>query len=139
MTMRQWSNLTKCGYLSTQSPLRSTHFFHRLLQHLDSHGTEDLILILEKVLNCRYDLIGPIILLLSQFIVFLHVGEQKIATRSQIRFWRVININQFKATVTHSSHCNHRLVCRSIILVKQDSLRQFFRPSPKCTIFQSPE
>ena len=37
--------------------------------------------------------------------------------------WRVIN--QFKATVTHSSHCSHRVVCRSIVPVKQDSLRQF--------------
>ena len=30
---------------------------------------------------------------------------------------------KFKATVMHSSHCNHRLVHRSIVLVKQDSLR----------------
>ena len=46
------------------------------------------------------------------------------------RIWRVIN--QFKATVTHSSRRNHRLVCRSIVLVKQDSLRHFFRPFTKC-------
>ena len=38
----------------------------------------------------------------------------------------------FKATVMHSSHCNHRFVCRSIVLVKQDSLCQFSRPSPEC-------
>ena len=46
------------------------------------------------------------------------------------RIWRVIN--QFKATVMHSSHCNHRLVCRSIVLVKRDSLRQFSRLFTKC-------
>ena len=36
-------------------------------------------------------------------------------------------INNFKSTVMHSSHCNQRLVRRSIVLVKQDSLRQFSR------------
>ena len=50
------------------------------------------------------------------------LGEQEIIRWCQIRkIWRVIN--QFKATVMHSSHCNHRLVHRSIVLVKQDSLR----------------
>ena len=45
-----------------------------VLQRLDSCGIEALILILEKVLNCRYDfIIGPI-QLPSQ--VFFHVGEQ---------------------------------------------------------------
>ena len=33
-----------------------------------------------------------------------------------------IPVYQFRATVTHSSHC--KIVCRSIILVKQDFLRQ---------------
>ncbi len=28
-------------------------------------------------------------------------------------------INQFKETIMHSSHCNHRLVCRKIFLMKQ--------------------
>ena len=55
------------------------------------------------------------------------------------RIWRVIN--QFKATVMHSSHCNHRLVGRSIVLVKQDSFCQFSRPfgNVSSTTFQSPE
>ena len=45
----------------------------------------------------------------------------------QIRkMWKVIN--QFKAIVTHSCHCNHIPVCRSIVLTKQDSLRHFYRP-----------
>ena len=67
-----WPNMV---YFSTSFPVRSTHFFHWCLQHLDSYCTEALILILEKVLNCRYDLIGRI-LLPSQ--VIFHVGEQKI-------------------------------------------------------------
>ena len=47
-----------------------------------------------------------------------HVGEQKIVQWCQIRgIWRVIN--QFKATDTQSWHCNHRCVCRSIVLAKQ--------------------
>ena len=67
-----------------------------------------------------------------------HIGEQKIVRWCQVRrIWRVIN--QFKATVLHSSHCNHRLMCRSIVLVKQDSLHQFSRPFWKVssTTFQS--
>ena len=57
---------------------------------------------------------------------FFHVGGKKTVRWCQIRrIWRVIN--QFKVTVTHSSHCNHILVCRSIVLLKQDSLRQFSR------------
>ena len=94
-----------------------------VLQHMDSRGIEALILILIIALNCRYDIIfGPIHA--SQPSLF-HDGEQKIVRWCQIRrIWRIIN--QFKATFTHSSHCNHRLVCRSIVLVKQDSLRQFF-------------
>ena len=45
-----------------RSPLRSTHFSHRFLQRLDSSAIEGLVLIQERVLNCRYHLIvGPII------------------------------------------------------------------------------
>ena len=43
---------------------------------------------------------------------------------------------------SYSGHCNHRIVCRSIVLVEQDSRRAFSRPSPQCpysTTFQSPE
>ena len=70
---------------------------------------------------------------LSRRMIFVHVGEQKIVRWCQIRrLWRVIN--QFKATVTPSSHCSHRLVCRSIVLVKQDSLRQFPGRSTKASI-----
>ena len=71
---------------------------------------------------------------------FVHVGEQKIVRWCQIRkIWRLIN--QFKATATLSSHCNHRLVCRSIVLVKQDSPCQFSRQFwiVSSTTFRSPE
>ena len=62
---------------------------------------------------------------------FFHVGEQKIVRWCQIR--RILRmIIHFKATVTHSSQCNHRLLCSSTVLVKQDSLCQFSRPSQKC-------
>ena len=100
-----------------------------VLQCLDSHGIEAVILILKEVFSCRYDLIIGPILFLSQ--VFLHVGEQQIVRWCQIRrIWRVINL--FKATVMHSSHCNHGPMCRNIVLVKQESLCQFSRPSPEC-------
>ena len=55
-------------------------------------------------------------------------------------------INQFKTTVTHSSHCNFSshlsgTMCRIIVLVKQDSLCQFSRLfwNASSTAFQSPE
>ena len=57
--MMQWSNLTKCGlFFNIVSPA---------VPHTSSigvaHGIDALILILEKALNCRYDLIvGPILL-----------------------------------------------------------------------------
>ena len=45
-----------------------------VLQRLDSSGIEALILILEKVLNCRYDLIiGPI--LRSHVLGFFQFGD----------------------------------------------------------------
>ena len=60
--MMQWLNLTKCGlFFNIVSP--AVHkILPSVLQHLDSCGIEALILILEKVLNCRYDL-GLIIVL----------------------------------------------------------------------------
>ena len=66
-TMMQWSNLTKCGlFFNIVSPAGAavhTLLPLVLLQRLDSRGIEALILIFEKVFNCRYDLIiGPILL-----------------------------------------------------------------------------
>ena len=76
LTMMQWSNLTKCG-LCLHLVFPAVHtLLPSVLQHLHSRGVEALILILEKVLNCRYDLIiGPILLPSN---MFFHVGEQKI-------------------------------------------------------------
>ena len=47
------------------SPAVHTHL-PLVLQRLDSRGIDALILVLEKVLNCRYDLINGPILLPSQ-------------------------------------------------------------------------
>ena len=131
----QCSNLTKCGLFFQQSPLRSTHFFDWCCSASISLGIEALILILEKVLNCRYDLIIGLILLPSH-VLFFNLGEQKIVKWCHIRrIWRVT------ATAMYSIHRNHRLVCRSIVLVKQDSICQFSRPfwNVSSSTFQSPK
>ena len=134
-----WCNVRiwpKHGLFSTQSPLRSTHFFHRCCRartipmYRNSHLDPQKRAQLQIWPHHRPDTA-------SQPSVFLCWG---IWNRwCQIRIiWRVIN--QFKATVTRSSHCNHRFVCRSIVLVEQDSFRQFSRPSQMSlsTTFQSP-
>ena len=61
----------ECGlFVNIVSP--EVHkLFLSVLQHLD--GLEALILILEKVLNCRYDLIIGLILLPSQVLLLLGV------------------------------------------------------------------
>ena len=98
-----------------------------VLQRLDSRGIEALILILEKVLNCRYDLIIGPILLPSQ--VFL-------SCRGTENSQMVPNQENMEADQPDQSHihtqqplqpqtCN---VCGSFVLVKQDHLRQFSRP-----------
>ena len=63
--MMQWSNLTKCLCFNIVSPVVHT-LLPVVLQHLDFCGIEALIRILEKVLNCRYDLVIGQILLPSQ-------------------------------------------------------------------------
>ena len=134
LTMMQWSNLTKCGLIfniHVVSPAVHT-LLPSALQRLDSGSIEALILILKNVPNCRYDLIGPILLLLLSCWGTVRWCQIR-------RIWRVIN--QLKPTVTYSSHCNPKPVCRSIVLVKQDSLRQISRPfwNACSTTFQSPE
>ena len=47
-----WSNFINAFFLNQHS-LRSTHF-PSVLQRLDSRGIEDLIMILEKVIKCKY-------------------------------------------------------------------------------------
>ena len=124
-----WS-MTKCGLSFQHSlPLRSTHFFHRccstwipMVKSSETHPIPNPRKSPQLQIwpHHRSDTA-------SQPSVF-DVGEQKIVRWHQIRrIWRMIN--QIKATVKHSSHCNHRCGCRSIVLVKQDSLHhQFFRP-----------
>ena len=128
LTMMQWSNLwfisqhsVLCGPHTSSISVAALGFLWYRSSHPDPRKSPQL----------RYDLIIGPILLPSQ--VYVHVGERKIIRWCQIRtIWRVIN--QFKATVMHSSHCNHRHVCKRIVLVKQDSLCQF-----PITTFQSPE
>ena len=64
--MMQWLNLPihVCSLFFNIVSLACGHTLLPLVfEHLDSCGIEALILILEKVLNCRYDLIvGPILL-----------------------------------------------------------------------------
>ena len=117
----QWSNLTKCGLFVNIVSLAIHTLLPSVLQRSDSRGIKVLILSLEKVLNCR--MIWPhhrsdTVIAFSQVLLFVHVGGQKTVRWYQIRrIWRVIN--HFKATVTYNTqYCNHRLVCRSIVLVK---------------------
>ena len=130
LTMMQWWNLTKCGFFfNIVSP--AVHTLLRIgvaafgfpwyrSSHPDPRKSPQLQIRPHYRSNTA-----------SQPSFFFHVGEQNIVRWCQIRrIWRVIN--QFKATVMHSSHCNHRLVCRSIVLVKQNSLHLFSRLSPKC-------
>ena len=132
-------------FFSTVSPAVHT-LCSSMLQRLDSRGIyrsshPDPRKKISSTAD-NYDLIiGPILLPIQ---VFFHVEEQKIWCQIRI-IWRVIN--QLKATATHSSHCNHRLVCQSIVLVKQDSYPFVSFPSrsrnicstSRPTAFQSPE
>ena len=73
----QWLNLTKCGlFFNIVSPAVRALLPSVLQCFLDSCGIGAVMLILKKVLNCRYDLIIGPILLPSQ--VFFHVGKQEI-------------------------------------------------------------
>ena len=133
LTMMQWWNLTIWMWFIFQHTHVVSPSVHPLLpsgpsvlQLLDSRGIEALILILKKSprlqiwLHYRSDTASQT----SDF--FFHVGKQKIVRWCQIRIiWRVIN--QFKATVMHSSHWNHILVCTNNVLVKQDSLPSVFQ------------
>ena len=124
LTMMQWSNLTKCGlFFQIVSPAVHMHFFHRYCSawilvvkssHPDPRKSPQLQnMTLSLVRYC------------FPAKCFIMLGEQNSA-KSLRKIWRVIN--QFKATITHSSHCNHKLVYRSIALVKQESFRLFSMP-----------
>ena len=123
----QWSNLTKCGlFFKIVSPAVHTlligvaaHGFpwYRRSCYPDPRKSPQLQMWPHHWFNTISQPSGG-------FFFFFGGGEQKIVRWCQIRrIWRVIK--QFIDTVMHSRHCNHRLVCRSIVLVKQDSLCQF--------------
>ena len=107
LSMKEWSNLIKCDLLFQHSLPWGPHTSSIGVAVLgfpwyrSSHPDP-------KKESSTSDTTSSI-LCPSQ--VLFHVGEQKIVRWCQIRrIWKVIN--EFKATVTHSSHCNHRLVCR---------------------------
>ena len=126
LTMMQWSNLIKCGLFFNIVSLAVHTLLPLLLQCMNSCGIEVLILILKKSPQ-RQTWPHHWSDTASQPSVFSCWGTENSQMVPSQEIWRVIN--QFKGTVTHSSHCNHRLVCWSIVLVKQDSLRQLSRPS----------
>ena len=121
LTMMQWSNLTECGlFFNIVSPAGPA--VHALLP-----------LVLQRLDFLWYRSSHPDPRKSPQLQIWPHrsdrycfptkwyfmLGNRK-SSKCQIRrIWTLIN--QFKAIVTHSSHCIHRLVCRSIVLVKQDS------------------
>ena len=98
-----------------------------------------LILIIKKVLNCRYDLIISLILLPSQ-VFFFHVGEQKIVRWCQIRrIWRVIKSSKSQshtAAIATTDLCARALWWwkRTPFVSLPGSLRNV-----SSTTFQSPE
>ena len=74
LTMMQYSNFRKCGLFFNIVSTAVHTLLPSLLQHLDSHSIEALVLILEKVLNCRYDPIISLICFPAKC-CFFRVGE----------------------------------------------------------------
>ena len=112
--------LTQMWFISTLSPLRSTHFFHRCCSAWILVARSSPSSWSSKKKSSTADMISSSV---YWFPAKLCLGTENSQMVPNQGIWRVIN--QFKATVTHSSHCSHRFVCRSIVPVKQDSLRQF--------------
>ena len=81
LTIMQWSNLTKCGFIFQQSlpcgPYTSPIHAIGVAAFGSPWYMEALILILKKVLNCRYDLIIGPMLLPSQVCFFVMRNKQK--------------------------------------------------------------
>ena len=135
LTMMQWLNLTKCGLFFNIYSLPCG-------PHTSSIGVVALGFLWYR--SCHpVPQKSPQLQIWPHYLsdaafqpsLFFNVGKQKIVRWCQIRrVWSLIN--QFKATVMHSSHCNHRLVCRSIVSVKQDSLLQFSRPLSLVLLFK---
>ena len=78
LTMMQWSNLTKCGLFFNIIDPFCPHTSSIGVAALEFPRYKALILILKKVLNCRYDLISGPILLPS--VVFSFGGTENIQT-----------------------------------------------------------
>ena len=132
LTMMQWSNLTKCGLFSTYTrivPPAVHTLLPSVLQSLDSRGIEALILILEKSSIAYYDLSSVRYCFPVKWGFFVLGTENSQMVPNQ-EDW------ELEQPVQSHSHAQQPLqpqtVCRSIVLVKQDSLRQFFRPFTKC-------
>ena len=125
LTDTKYLNLTKLGLFFNIISSAVHTFLPSVLQCSDPSGIEVLLLTLKKVLYSGND--GIITLIPFSSKMFFQVWEQKIIRWCQIRrIWRVIN--QFKASIIHSGHCNQRLVSRSIVLMKQDTFCQLSRP-----------
>ena len=113
-------------FIFQHTPLWSTHFFHQCCSTwipitIETHPRKSPELQIDIMYNVCDLIIGHLV-----WYCFLSnaFGGQKIISWCQSsRRWRVIN--QFRETVMPNSHCYYRLVCRSIVLVEQDSLRPF--------------
>ena len=141
--MMHWSNLTKCGLIfNIFSPAVHT-FLSSVLQRLDPRGIEALTLILEEERK------SSTADMLSSSVRYFFPAKRCCFFSS----WGTDNCqmvpnqenmygNQPVQNHSHAQQPLKPLVCRSIVLVKQDPLRQFSWPFPKClysTAFQSPE
>ena len=143
LTMMQWSHLTKCGLFFNIVSLVIHTLLPLMLQQLDSCGIEALIMILEKVLNCRWlhhqsnTASQPCIFSCwwtenSQMVPNQNMeGDQPVWSHSHAQ-------QPLQPQTCVQEHCPGE----TGVLVKQDSICQFSRPSPKKCLyyyFQSPE
>ena len=108
-------------------------------QRLDSRGIEALILILEKSSTADMTSSSVRYCVPSKCYIFACCGtenSQIVPNQENMEL-----INQFNARVTHNSHCNHRFMCRSIVLVKTGLPPSVFLAvlNISSTTFQSPE
>ena len=119
LTMTQWSNLTTCDlFFNIVSSADTSSIGVAVLgfpwyrsSHLDPRKSNQLHIWPHH----RSDTA-------SQPIIFFMLGNRKKsdgAKSGEYGEW---------STSSKSQSCNHRIVCRSIVLVNQDSLLQFSRP-----------
>ena len=94
-----------------------------VLQRLDSRGIKVFILIHETILNCRYDLI----ILLPIGKCFLMLGNRKIYSQMVPNQENMEGNQVVKPQSRISAIASTDIMCRSIVLVKQDPRRQLSR------------